>query len=85
MIELALGVAAIGITVEYIAPWVVEQQIRLEQYLEHREREQLETQIEDHLLNNGYQELPRVIVIPMGEPEPKIKQRMIIPGETDAE
>lgn len=83
MIDIMLGAAAIGVTVEWVAPWIVEQQLRLEDYLEHREHEQLETQVEDRLLNNGYHELPRVIVIPMGEPEPKLKQRMIIPEVED--
>jgi len=82
MIDIVLGVAAIGVTVEYIAPWIVEQQIRLEDYLEGRERQQLELQVEDRLLNHNYQELPRVIVIPLGEPEP-VKQRIIIPGDRD--
>ena len=83
MIDIVLGAAAIGVTVEWVAPWIVEQQLRLEDYLERREQEQIETQVEDHLLNNGYYELPRVIVIPMGEPEPKIKQRIIIPGDAN--
>ena len=84
MIDIALGVAAIGVTVEYIAPWVVEQQIRFEQYLDSRERQQLELQVEDRLLNHNYIELPRVIVIPQGDQEP-VKQRIIIPGDRRAE
>ena len=84
MIDIALGVAAIGVTVEYIAPWVVEQQIRFEQYLDSRERQQLELQVEDRLLNHNYIELPRVIVIPLGDQEP-VKQRIIIPGDRRAE
>ena len=82
MIDIMLGAAAIGVTVEYIAPWIVEQQIRLEDYLDSRERQQLEIEVEDRLLNHNYLELPRVIVIPLGEPEP-VKQRIIIPGDKD--
>lgn len=84
MIDFVLGAAAIGVTVEYIAPWIVEQQIRLEDYLDSREQQQLELQVEDRLLNHNYVELPRVIVIPLGEPEP-VRQRIIIPGDPDAE
>ena len=82
MIDIMLGAAAVGVTVEYIAPWIVEQQLRLEDYLDTRERQQLELQVEDRLLNHNYIELPRVIVIPLGEPEP-VKQRIIIPGDRD--
>ena len=82
MIDIMLGVAAVGVTVEWVAPWIVEQQLRLEDYLDSRERQQLETQVEDRLLNHNYQDLPRVIVIPLGEPEP-VKQRIIIPGDAN--
>ena len=82
MIDIVLGVAAIGVTVEYIAPWIVEQQLRLEDYLDSRERQQLELQVEDRLLNHNYIELPRVIVIPLGEPE-TLRQQIIIPGDSD--
>ena len=84
MIDIMLGAAAIGVTVEYIAPWIVEQQLRLEDYLDSRERQQLELQVEDRLLNHNYIELPRVIVIPLGDQEP-VKQRIIIPGDGRAE
>ena len=82
MIDIMLGVAAVGVTVEWVAPWIVEQQLRLEDHLDSRERQQLELQVEDRLLNHNYIELPRVIVIPLGEPEP-VKQRIIIPGDRD--
>ena len=84
MIDIMLGAAAVGVTVEYIAPWIVEQQLRLEDYLDSRERQQLELQVEDRLLNHNYIELPRVIVIPLGEPE-TLRQQIIIPGDRRAE
>lgn len=83
IIELALGVSAVWATVEHGMPWMVEQQVRLERYMESRgdlseqQRAEIEIAVEDHLLNNGYRELPRVIVTPMGEPD-LVRQRITI-------
>jgi len=59
----------------------VEQQIRLEQYLEQRE---LEQELDYEIQRSGDLVLPTVIVIPLGEETPP-RQRIIIPGDPDAE
>ena len=85
IIELALGASAVWATVDHAMPWMVKQQIKLEQprQLTEEEREALELRVEDQLLNRNYRELPRVIVIPISEPETP-RQRLTI-RSNDAE
>lgn len=91
ILAIAVSVSAMWATVDLAMPWIVEQQIKLEQYLEQqdqlaqqRERDRLELYIEDHLLNNGNRPLPEVIVTPIGEPE-AVKQRITIKEKRDVE
>jgi len=77
-VDLLLAIGAVWGTVDYGMPWLVEQQVRLDQpkQLSQEERETIELQVDDRLLNNGYRELPKVIVIPIGE-ETK-RERLVI-------
>ena len=85
IIELALGASAVWATVDHAMPWIVEQQILLEQppQLTQEEREAIELRVEDQLLNRNYRQLPRVIVTPIGDQD-TIRQRITI-RSNDAE
>lgn len=77
-VDILLAIGAVWGTVDYGMPWLIEQQVKSEQprILTQDEREALELRVEDHLLNNSYRELPRVIVIPIEEVETeKLKDR----------
>lgn len=76
-VGILLAISTVWGTVDYGMPWLVEQQIRLDQpnQLSQEEHEAIELRVEDRLMNHNYREI-KVIVIPIGE-ETK-RERLVI-------
>ena len=76
-VDILLAIGAVWGTVDYGMPWLIEQQMLLDQprQLTQEEREAIELRVEDQLLNHNYREI-KVIVIPIEE-ETK-RERLVI-------